>query len=32
MKKVNVIVLDVLPHLGFYSVVVQASCAPGLYR
>lgn len=32
MKKVNVIVLDVLPHLRFYSVVVQASCAPGLYR
>lgn len=32
VKKVNVIVLDVLPHLGFYSVVVQASCAPGPYR
>lgn len=32
MKKVNVIVVDVLSHLGFYSVVVQASCPPGPYR
>lgn len=32
VKKVNVRVLDVLPHLGFYSVVVQASCFPGPYR